>query len=389
MLWTVDDSAYLATYAVAGALAGAAAAGGSAWLLAPAAAVLLVAPPVLEELVGLAEGRLPRADAMLYARHEEEEDDVLPTVYDPSYNITACGLERLHPFDSTKYGRIADVLRSAGRPAPRRPRMPAREDLLRVHTRRYLASLHQTSVVAGVLEVPVCVLPSWVVRRCVLQPLRLQAGGTALAARLAMRHGRAVNLGGGFHHCSRARGGGFCAYADLQMAVALLRCERPGLRVLYVDLDAHQGNGFERDAAADPGLYVFDVYNPRVYPGDRAALAGANRQAHVHAHTSDERYLAAVRDGLDASADEFGAPADLVLYNAGTDCMRGDPLGGLSLSPDAIVERDELVFRWCAGRGVPVCMVLSGGYQRSNAPVIARSLLNLAKAFGGVREGDE
>ena len=55
---------------------------------------------------------------------------------------------------------------------------------------------------------------------------------------------------------------------------------------------------------------------------------------------------------------------DLVIYNAGTDCMQGDPLGGLSISPQGIIQRDELVFRYCREvNQVPIVMVLSGGYQ--------------------------
>jgi histone deacetylase 11 len=79
---------------------------------------------------------------------------------------------------------------------------------------------------------------------------------------------------------------------------------------------------------------------------------------------------------------------DFVLYNAGTDCLEGDPLGGLDLSPESIVARDEVVFRACLGRHpalslrTPVAMVLSGGYQRVTSSVIARSLLNLNEAFG-------
>lgn len=73
-----------------------------------------------------------------------------------------------------------------------------------------------------------------------------------------------------------------------------------------------------------------------------------------------------------------------MFYNAGTDCLRGDPLGGLSISASSIVKRDETVFRHCLRakpQPVPVVMVLSGGYQRNNAAVIADSVLNLDDKF--------
>lgn len=42
-----------------------------------------------------------------------------------------------------------------------------------------------------------------------------------------------------------------------------------------------------------------------------------------------------------------------------------------------VVERDEIVFAWARSRNIPITMVLSGGYQRTNAEVIANSLNNL------------
>ena len=54
---------------------------------------------------------------------------------------------------------------------------------------------------------------------------------------------------------------------------------------------------------------------------------------------------------------------DLVIYNAGTDCMVGDPLGGLSLSEACIKKRDEIVFEYCYEKEkIPTVMILSGGY---------------------------
>ena len=71
-----------------------------------------------------------------------------------------------------------------------------------------------------------------------------------------------------------------------------------------------------------------------------------------------------------------------MVYNAGTDCMEGDPLGGLQLTAEGIIARDELMFSLALTRyKVPIVMLLSGGYQLSNAPVIARSINNLVHKF--------
>ena len=70
-----------------------------------------------------------------------------------------------------------------------------------------------------------------------------------------------------------------------------------------------------------------------------------------------------------------------MIYNAGTDCMRGDPLGCLDISEQGIIKRDEIVFEICLRNKIPIVMILSGGYQMTNAPVIADSIRNLINRF--------
>ena len=58
--------------------------------------------------------------------------------------------------------------------------------------------------------------------------------------------------------------------------------------------------------------------------------------------------------------------------------MKGDPLGRMKLSPKCITDRDELMFKYALeDYSVPIVMLLSGGYQFSNAPAIADSIENL------------
>lgn len=63
-----------------------------------------------------------------------------------------------------------------------------------------------------------------------------------MAGKLALDRGWAINIGGGFHHCSSKRGGGFCPYADISLLVAFLFVHYPDRvkSVMIVDLDAHQ-----------------------------------------------------------------------------------------------------------------------------------------------------
>ncbi|XP_026949715.1 histone deacetylase 11 isoform X1 [Sagmatias obliquidens] len=318
-----------------------------------------------------------------------------PIVYSPRYNITFLGLEKLHPFDAGKWGKVISFLKEEKLLSDSmlvEAREASDEDLLVVHTRRYLNELkvpqesdvgsgapdaQWSFAVATITEIPpVIFLPNFLVQRKVLKPLRTQTGGTIMAGKLAVERGWAINIGGGFHHCSSDRGGGFCAYADITLAIKFLFERVEGVsRATIVDLDAHQGNGHERDFMGDKRVYIMDVYNRHIYPGDRFAKQAIRRKVELEWGTEDDEYLRKVERNLEKALQEH--QPDVVVYNAGTDVLEGDRLGGLSISPQGVVKRDELVFRLVRGHQVPILMVTSGGYQKRTARIIADSILNL------------
>ncbi|KAF7693264.1 histone deacetylase 11 isoform X2 [Silurus meridionalis] len=304
----------------------------------------------------------------------------LPIVYSPVYNITFMGLERLHPFDAGKWGKVIHFLKEeqfitdetivAAREA-------SEEDLLVVHTKHYLNRLKWSLVVATITEIPPLVfMPNFLVQRKVLRPLRTQTGGTIMAGKLAMDRGWAINIGGGFHHCSSDKGGGFCAYADITLAIKFLFDRVEGVsKATIIDLDAHQGNGHERDFLDDRRVYIMDVYNRHIYPGDGYAKRAIKKKVELDWGTEDTEYLQKVELHSEGTLNEIRP--DIIVYNAGTDILDGDPLGGLAISPQGIVNRDEIVFRAARRRGIPILMVTSGGYQKKTARIIADSILNL------------
>ncbi|XP_035857652.1 histone deacetylase 11 isoform X5 [Sander lucioperca] len=313
----------------------------------------------------------------------------LPIVYHPDYNITFMGLEKLHPFDAGKWGKVIHFLKEEhfitdGNIVEARE--ATEEDLLVVHTKRYLNRLKNqilegsrewSLVVATITEIPpLLFLPNFLVQRKVLRPLRTQTGGTIMAGKLAVDRGWAINVGGGFHHCSSDRGGGFCAFADITLAIKFLFERVEGIsRATIIDLDAHQGNGHERDFLDDRRVFIMDVYNRYIYPGDGYAKRAIKRKVELDWGTEDSEYLQKVELHCEGALNEV--QPDIIVYNAGTDILDGDPLGGLSISPQGIVNRDEIVFRAATRRGIPILMVTSGGYQKKTARIIADSILNL------------
>jgi acetoin utilization deacetylase AcuC-like enzyme len=79
--------------------------------------------------------------------------------------------------------------------------------------------------------------------RALVERGRRSTGGTVAAARHALDHGVALNLGGGTHHAGRDFARGYCLFNDVAVALAVLRSDGEAERALVVDCDVHQGDG--------------------------------------------------------------------------------------------------------------------------------------------------
>ncbi|KAJ1690167.1 hypothetical protein LUZ63_014322 [Rhynchospora breviuscula] len=305
----------------------------------------------------------------------------VPFIYSSSYDISFLGLEKLHPFDSSKWGRVCQFLIEEGSMEKMRvvePLEASKDDLLVVHSERYLEGLEISAKVAIILEVPqVGMFPNLLVQENVLRPFRKQVGGSVLSGKLAIERGWAINVGGGFHHCSAEQGGGFCTYADITLCIQFSFVRLNISRVMIIDLDAHQGNGHEKDFANDERVYTLDMYNADIYPLDYEARRYINQKVELVSGTGTQDYMAHLDKALEVAKSNFHP--ELVVYNAGTDILEGDPLGRLEISPEGVALRDEKVFRFAKERNIPLIMLTSGGYMKSSARVIADSLVNLSK----------
>jgi histone deacetylase 11 len=313
-------------------------------------------------------------------------------VYSRHYNIGFFGLERIHPFDSRKYGRAWRCLRHHFGDSLRRiwvrPLRPVtHEELLKVHELEYLNRLRQPKYVSSALEIPLLrYAPSWLIDWCVLRPMRWATMGSMVAAKESLRHGFAVNLGGGFHHAKPDGGEGFCIYSDIALAIHSLRQE--GLlaaddRIAYVDLDAHQGNGVCHTFMHDKRVFIFDMYNSMIYPSyDVDARKRIDCDVRLRNKCHDVNYLRELTTRLPGFLDSIAQErrVALAIYNAGTDVFSDDPLGGMRLSADAILRRDLFVVQELRKRGFPTLMLLSGGYTRTSYKLIADSVIRLLES---------
>ena len=112
--------------------------------------------------------------------------------------------------------------------------------------------------------------------------------GSILAALAALKVGWAVNLSGGFHHASFGQGGGFCIFPDISLIVHYLHTRTLIRRIMIIDLDAHQGDGFERDLIINDNVYIVDCYNSKIYPQDHESKDAIMKSIRIKPTTSNQ-----------------------------------------------------------------------------------------------------
>jgi acetoin utilization deacetylase AcuC-like enzyme len=224
-----------------------------------------------------------------------------------------------------------------------------------VHTREYLDKLATSSLSTGEqrrLGLPWSDALWW--------RSRLAASGTLLAARVALAEGMAANLAGGTHHAFRDRGEGFCVLNDVAVAILRLRAEALIRRALVIDLDVHQGNGTAAIFSGDAAVYTFSMHGEKNYP---AVKMRSSLDVGLADGTGDADYLAAL--GAHLPAVLAAAQPDIAFYVAGVDVVAGDRYGKLGVSEAGLAAREHRVITEVRGRGIPLVIVLGGGYAAS------------------------
>ena len=278
-------------------------------------------------------------------------------VYHPSYQVA---LPPGHPFPMSKYSLLRDQLLAEGIVATGDILQPEPLDastLGLVHTPEYLAKLAASGLSAA--EQRRLGLP-W--SEALWQRSRLAAAGTLLAARTALDQGLAANLAGGTHHAFADHGEGFCVLNDVAVAVRKLQAESSIQRAATIDLDVHQGNGTAAIFETDDDVFTFSMHGERNYP---IAKMRSNLDVPLKDGVGDVEYLDTLQGVLPSVLDRAGA--DVVFYLAGVDVAAGDRYGKLALTEEGIRRRDRCVIEAVRGRGLPLVIVLAGGYAATRA----------------------
>jgi acetoin utilization protein AcuC len=187
-------------------------------------------------------------------------------------------------------------------------------------------------------------------------------GGSIQAAEEVIAGRIAFNPAGGMHHARRAAAQGFCYFND--PVLAILRLKRAGWRVLYLDIDAHHGDGVEEAFHDDPDVLTISLHMDTgyAYPyrGGRLTDYGSGRGGHTTINvplppgTHDTEYRMLFDIVWKRALERFRP--DAVVLQAGTDLLARDPLGKLAISTECFLGLGRTVLE-----SAPRLLVTGGG----------------------------
>jgi len=282
------------------------------------------------------------------------DGDCLKTFYSDRFHIP---LPADHRFPIDKYRRLRKAIVEE-RLVPDRNLLipdPANDDQIRfAHSVDY-----QERVVRGELSEKEIRRIGFPWSPELVERSRRSVGGTIAACRAALDEGIAVNLAGGTHHAHSNFGSGFCLLNDCAIAARVMQAEDLAQRIVILDCDVHQGDGTAAIFSSDPSVFTFSIHGARNFPFHKMA---SDLDLALEDGTSDQKYLQELEEGFAQTFIRF--KGDLAIYLAGADPYFDDRLGRLALSKEGLARRDQLVFRYCQRAGLPVAIVMAGGYAR-------------------------
>lgn len=194
---------------------------------------------------------------------------------------------------------------------------------------------------------------------------RRSSGATICALRQALSDGVSANLAGGTHHAARDHGEGYSVFNDAAIAAREIQAHGLAKRILVIDCDVHQGNGTADITRDDPTIFTLSIHGEKNFPFRKI---NGDMDIGLPTGTQDAEYLAILTVALERAI--FLARADAAIYIAGADPYAGDRLGKLSLSKTGLAARDRMVFTACQSAGLPVAVVMGGGYAPNIADIV-------------------
>jgi len=197
-------------------------------------------------------------------------------------------------------------------------------------------------------------------------------GGTLTAVDYVMegKSLHALNLGGGLHHGFKGRASGFCIYNDSSVAIKYMQ-QKYNARVLYIDTDAHHGDGVQWSFYDEPNVCTISIHETGRYlfPGtgnitERGTGEGYGTSFNfpIDAFTEDESFLEIYRTAVTEIVEAFRP--DVIISQNGADAHYFDPLthlhGTMNIYREIPKLAHELAHQYCGGKWIAVG---GGGYD--------------------------
>src|SRR3989338_1723011 len=214
---------------------------------------------------------------------------------------------------------------------------------------------------------------------------RIGVGGTLKAAELALeRNCVSYHLGGGYHHGMPDRHESVDYCNDVAILIGYL-LHNGYTKILYADVDVHHPNGVQRIFGSDKRVLQLSLHGWGIYPregfyGDTGTGEGKGFKINlpIPPQTGDEVYVRLFELLLRPLWKNF-CP-QVVVYQAGLDPHRTDPIGNLNLSLRGLYRRDRLIGDLRKDGDIPLVAVLGGGYAEE---IVAKGVVNTIAALTG------
>ncbi len=274
--------------------------------------------------------------------------------YSPNFELT---LPEGHPFPMDKFRISKNMLIDSG--------VVRGEDIIEVRTadEHVLRRVHDQSylekIYYGQLDRKEQLRLGLPVTRRLFERSATEVEATRQACHAALQDGLAICLAGGTHHAFREHGEGYCVFNDVAIAIRDVQLKRPGIRIMVVDTDAHQGNGTASLMEDDPRVFTYSIHVGKNYPSRKEV---SSMDVETVRYVEGEMYLKQLFTSLAGALDVFSP--DLVIWIAGADNHRHDRFGQMLLSVKDLQRRDEVILTAFLRNRIPVTVLYGGGYNR-------------------------
>ncbi|RSL34254.1 acetoin utilization protein AcuC [Salibacterium salarium] len=283
-----------------------------------------------------------------------------------------------HPFNHLRLTLTYDLLKRLGAidtSDVHPPRMATDEEIALVHDKPYIDAIKaagEGNLSRGIANNYGIGTDDTPIFSNMHEAAALLVGGTLTAVDLVMegKSKHALNMGGGLHHGFRGKASGFCIYNDSSIAIEYIR-RHYGAKVLYVDTDAHHGDGVQWAFYDDPDVCTLSIHETGRYlfPGTGDVTEKGSGQGYgfsinipVDAFTEDESFLENYEKAFREIIDFF--KPDVLITQNGADAHYYDPLTHLSTSINVYhhIPRiaHKLAHEYCDGKWIAVG---GGGYD--------------------------